>query len=353
MSDSSETLLQRCHNEITIQLVRSSRREPAAVCSDVARSAEECMNDSSRRNFLKTCAMIGAALKLGPFALDAVAIPAGPALSIAHYKTTPQASDAIAEEARRLTQECVNGMGGMGRFVSKGDVVWIKPNIGWNRRPEQAATTNPDVVATLVSLCWQAGAKRVIVSDNSCNSAVASFARSGIQQAAQKAGGECFVMDEHRFRSTSIRGKVMPAWELYGDVLGVNKLINVPIVKNHNLCKATLGMKNLMGVAGGERNRFHQDLSNTVVDLATFVRPTLVVMDAVRVLTANGPTGGNLADVQRRDTVAAGTDQVAIDAFGATLLGLKPQDIGYIVEGNARKLGTMSFELLKPRRIEI
>ena len=314
------------------------------------------MNDSSRRDFLKTCAMIGAAMKLGPFAQDAFAAPAGPVLCIAHYKKSPQTADAIAEEARRLTQEAVNGvggMGGMGRYISKGDVVWIKPNIGWNRRPEQAATTNPDVVATLASLCWEAGAKRVIVSDNSCNSAIASYAQSGIQQAAQKAGAECFVMDERKFRKTSMGGKVMPAWELYGDVLGVNKFINVPIVKHHSLCKATLGMKNLMGVAGGERSRFHQDLSNTLVDLATFLRPTLVVMDAVRVLTANGPTGGNLADVQRRDTVAAGTDQVAIDAFGATLLGLKPQDIGYIVEGDARKLGTMAFESLKPRRIEI
>jgi uncharacterized protein (DUF362 family) len=311
------------------------------------------MDDSSRRDFLKACALIGAAMKLGPFALEASAAVAGPALSIAHFKTSPQAADAIADEARRLTLEAMNGLGGMGRFIGKGDVVWVKPNIGWNRRPEQAATTNPDVVATLVSLCWQAGAKRVIVSDNSCNSAVASFARSGIQQAAQKAGAECFVMDESRFRKTSLNGKVMPAWELYGDVLGVNKFINVPIVKHHNLCRATLGMKNLMGVAGGERNRFHQDLNNTLVDLAGFVRPTLVVMDAVRILTANGPTGGNLADVQRRDTVAAGTDQVAIDAFGATLLGLKPQDIGYIVEGNARKLGTIAFESLKPRRIEI
>ena len=311
------------------------------------------MDDSSRRDFLKACALIGTAMKLGPFALEASAAVAGPALSIAHFKTSPQAADAIVDEARRLTLEAINGLGGMGRFISKGDVVWVKPNIGWNRRPEQAATTNPDVVATLVSLCWQAGAKRVIVSDNSCNSAVASFARSGIQLAAQKAGAECFVMDERRFRKTSLNGKVMPAWELYGDVLGVNKFINVPIVKHHNLCKATLGMKNLMGVAGGERNRFHQDLNNTLVDLAGFVRPTLVVMDAVRVLTANGPTGGNLADVQRRDTVAAGTDQVAIDAFGATLLGLKPQDVGYIVEGNARKLGTIAFESLKPRRIEI
>jgi uncharacterized protein (DUF362 family) len=278
---------------------------------------------------------------------------AAPSLAIAHYKSTPQATDGIAEEARRLTREAVAALGGMGRFVSRGHVVWIKPDIGWNRVPEQAATTNPDVVATLVSLCWQAGAKRVVVSDNSCNPAVLAFARSGIQQAAQKAGADCFVMDERKFRRTSLKGKVLPAWELYADILEVNKLINVPIVKHHGLCKATLGMKNLMGIAGGQRNRFHQDLNNTLVDLASFLRPSLVVMDAVRVLTANGPVGGNLADVKRRDIVAAGTDQVAIDAFGATLLGYKPQEIGYIVEGNARRLGTIDFESLEPRHIEV
>lgn len=312
------------------------------------------MMDDSRRDFLKTCAMIGAAMQLGEFAApDALGATTGPALSIAHYRTSPQAPEEIAEEARRLTVEAVNGLGGMGRFISKGDVVWVKPNIGWNRAPEQAATTNPDLVATVVSLCWQAGAKRVIVSDNSCNPSVPSFARSGIQQAAIKAGADCFIMDDRKFRKTALNGKALPAWELYGDVLGVNKFINVPIVKQHSLCKATLGMKNLMGITGGERNRFHQDLNNTLVDLATSIRPTLVVMDAIRVLAANGPVGGNLADVKRRDTVAAGTDQVAIDAFGATLLGFKPQEIGYVVEGNARGLGTINFESLKPRRIEV
>jgi len=312
------------------------------------------MNDGSRREFLKACALIGAAMKLGPFAgQEALAATTGPALSIAHFRSSPVGADAIAAEARRLTQEAVTGLGGMGRFVSKGDVVWIKPNIGWNRVPEQAATTNPDVVATLVSLSYQAGARRVIVSDNSCNPSVACFARSGIQQAAQKAGAECFTMEDRKFRKTSLNGKALPAWKLYGDVLGVNKFINVPIVKHHGLCKATLGMKNLMGVAGGQRNRFHQDLTNTLVDLATFIRPTLVVMDAIRVLTANGPVGGNLADVKRKDTVAAGTDQVAIDAFGATLLGYKPQEIGYVMEGHARRLGTVDFESLKPRRIEV
>jgi len=310
------------------------------------------MKGSSRREFLKTCAMVGAAMQLGG-SPDAFAAGSGPALSIAHYRSSPQNADAITEEARRLTIEAVNGLGGMGRFVSKSDVVWVKPNIGWNRSPEQAATTNPDVVAAIVSLCWQAGAKRIIVSDNSCNPSVPSFARSGIQQAALKAGADCFIMDDRKFRQTTLKGKALPAWELYGDILEVNKFINVPIVKHHGLCKATLSMKNLMGVAGGQRNRFHQDLNNTLADLASFIRPTLVIMDAIRVLTANGPVGGNLADVKRRDTVAAGTDQVAIDAFGAGLLGYKPEEIGYVVEGNARGLGTINFESLKPRRVEV
>ncbi len=311
------------------------------------------MSDYSRREFLATCAMTAAALKLGTFSLDAAATASGPGLSIAHFRTSPQAADAIADEARKLTREAINGLGGMGRFIGKGDVVWVKPNIGWNRRPEQAATTNPDVVATIVKMCQEAGAKKVIVSDNSCNAAPASFARSGIQMAAQNAGAECFILDERKFRKTEMGGKALKSWEVYGDVLGVNKLINVPIVKHHGLCKATLGMKNLMGIVGGERNRFHQDLNNTVADLASFVKPTLVVMDAIRVLVANGPVGGNLADVQRRDIVAAGTDQVAIDSFGASLLGLKPQEIGYIVEASNRKLGTMQYESLKPRRVEV
>ncbi len=306
------------------------------------------MGDSTRRGFLEQCAAAGCAL----FAADARAAASGPALAIAHYRSPAQPAEAIAEEARRLTREAVAALGGMNRFVARGDVVWVKPNIGWNRRPEQAATTNPDVVATIVSLCFQAGARRVVVSDNSCNAAAASFARSGIQAAAQKAGADVFPLDERKFRATALKGRALPNWRIYADALGA-KLINVPIVKHHGLCKATLGMKNLMGLAGGDRNRFHQNLAGTVVDLASFLRPTLVVLDAVRILTANGPVGGNLADVKRCDTVAAGVDQVAVDAFGAGLLGLRPAEVAYIAEAAARGLGVMDFESLRPRRIEV
>jgi uncharacterized protein (DUF362 family) len=125
------------------------------------------------------------------------------------------------------------------------------------------------------------------------------------------------------------------------------------IPKQHSLTKATLGMKNLMGLAGGARNRFHQDIAGTLADLAAFLHPQLIVLDAVRVLAANGPTGGNTSDVRRKDTVAAGVDQVAMDAYGATLLGLRPAEIGFISEAQRRGLGTMDYQALAPAMLEV
>ena len=329
------------------------------------------MAQIDRRCFLRAGAMAGAGLGMGlfhshgPLAMPATMLSGAPspqppapslqppALSIAHYRSSPMEPDGIAEEARRLTRQSLEALGGMNRFVSKGNIVWVKPDIGWDRCPEQAATTNPDVVATLVEMSYQAGAKKVLVSDNPCNPARLSFPRSGIQQAAEKAGAQVIFLDERKFRKMRINGKVLQEWEVYQDVVEADRLINVPIAKNHNLCLATLGMKNLMGVIGGPRNRLHQDLGGTLVDLAAFLKPRLVVLDAIRVLTANGPVGGNLADVKRKDTLVAGIDQVAVDACGATLLGYNPASIGYIEQGHARGLGTIDFNSLAPRQIEV
>jgi len=310
------------------------------------------MQAIDRRDFLKTAALAGAGMSvLGPGAMWAAA---SPAMCIAHYKSSPADPDGVAEEARRLTRAAIDGMGGMGRFVSKGNSVWVKPNMAWDRRPEQAANTNPDVIATIVELCFQAGASKVFVSDNPCNPAIRVFPRSGIQDAAKKAGAQVFFLDDRKYRKMAIKNaKVLKEWELYQDMVEVDRLINVPIVKTHDLSKVTLGMKNLMGVAGGARNRFHQDLENTLVDLAAFLKPQLVVLDAVRVLTANGPVGGNLADVKRKDTVVASVDQVAADAFGTTLLGFNPEEIGHVVQGNSRGLGTINCNSLSPKRIEV
>jgi len=304
------------------------------------------MTELNRRQFLTSAA--GLTLSAGALAA------AAPSLAVAHYKSPPTAPDGLAEEARRLTRSAIDALGGMGRFVSKGNVVWVKPNIGWDRRPEQAACSNPDVVATVVQLCFQAGAKKVIVSDNPCVEAEKSFARSGIQAAVQKAGAQCYYMDDRKFRKMALKGaRVLKEWEVYTEAVEADRVINVYIPKHHSLSKATLGMKNLMGLAGGARNRFHQDIGRTLPDLAGFLHPQLIVVDAVRVLAANGPTGGSLADVKRKDTVAAGVDQVAMDAFGATLLGLRPAEISYVSEAQARGLGTMEFQTLSPVTLEV
>jgi uncharacterized protein (DUF362 family) len=305
--------------------------------------AKTCPTRLNRRQFLAAGAVSAGLLQAVP-----------PSLAIAHCKAPSNAPETIPEEARRLTRAAIGALGGMGRFVSKGNLVWVKPNIAWDRRPEQAACTNPDVVAAIVEMCYQAGAAKVVVGDNPCHPPERTFPRSGIQQAAERAGARCPFMDERKFRTMSLNGaRVLTKWKLYAELVEADCLINVPIAKQHSLAKAVLGMKNLMGAAGGDRNRFHQDIANTVTDLAVFLKPRLVVLDAVRVLTANGPTGGNLSDVKRKDLVAAGVDQVAVDALGATILGYRPADIPYLVEGQSRRLGTMDFQSLAPVRLEI
>ena len=297
----------------------------------------------TRRRFL-ACALVS------PAAIGS----AVPSLAIAHYKSPQSAPESIAEEARRLTRAAIDALGGMSRFVSKGHTVWVKPNIGWDRRPEQAACSNPDVAAAIVEMCYQAGAAKVIVGDNPCASAEKSYARSGIQAAVRKAGARCEILDDRKFRKMGLRNaRVLRQCEIYVDALQADRIVNLGIVKQHSLSKASLGMKNLMGLAGSERNRFHQDIGATLADLAGFLKPQLVVLDAIRTLVRNGPTGGALADVRRKDTVVAGVDQVAVDAFGATLLGLQPSDIACVVEGHARGLGAMNFESLAPVRLEV
>jgi uncharacterized protein (DUF362 family) len=304
----------------------------------------------SRRTFIEAAAAGTAAMGLSPLPFK----HQGPAdMSIATWTSPEDGAEAIAHEARRLTEEAVNALGGMSRFVSRGDVVWVKPNIGWDRRPEQAACTNPDVVATLVRLCLEAGARTVKVSDSPCNDERRTFVRSGIKAAAEEAGADVFFLDRRKFRRMDIGGQNLRSWEVYVDYVECDKRINVPIVKHHSLTQMTLAIKNLMGVVGGNRSQLHQNLGPAMADVAKFVPSDLVVMDAVRVLTGNGPQGGSLRDVERRDIVAAGTDTVAIDAWGSTLFGYEPDHFTSTKAAEAIGLGTSNFESLNLRRLDV
>jgi uncharacterized protein (DUF362 family) len=271
--------------------------------------------------------------------------PGGPSdFAVAHGE--PQAASPT-----QLVRRALDALGGMGRFVSRGDRVVIKPNIGWDRTPLQAANTNPELVAAVVTMAIEAGAREVIVTDASCNDPGRCFQRSGIWTRAHRAGAQVVLPADHRFRTMRLRGEVLDEWPVYRTLVEADKVINMPVAKHHNLAKYTAAMKNWYGVLGGRRNRLHQSIDVSVADLATFMRPTLTIVDAVRVLLRNGPQGGNVDDTRRADTVIATVDQVAADAFGCTLIGQRPENLPYLRMARERGIGTTDWRTLRPREL--
>ncbi|MDI7277645.1 MAG: DUF362 domain-containing protein, partial [Anaerolineae bacterium] len=254
-----------------------------------------------------------------------------------------------------ITRAAVAALGGMERFVRRGHEVIIKPNICVDYHPaEYAATTNPVVVATLVALCLEAGARRVRVMDTPLGgTAESAYAVSGIAEAVRAAGGEMEVMGQARFQRAAIPdGRDIKAWEVYRPVLEADVLINVPIAKHHSLARLSLGAKNLLGTVL-KANQFHRNLGQRVADLLSLVRPTLTVVDAVRILVAHGPTGGSLNDVRQADTVIASHDTVAADARAATLFGLEGAGVDYVRIAAEMGLGRIDLDGLKVEEISL
>ena len=291
-----------------------------------------------RRAFIRDMAAGSLALRFGPGTLaGATAAPAA----------VPVLAAVEGESPAAITKEAIAMLGGMKRFVGKGDKVVIKPNIGWDRTPEMAACTNPEVVKALVELVLDAGAKKAIVIDNTTNQAKRCYVRSGIQEAVKQAGGDMLFVDDYRIKKMALKGAWIKEWEIVLDVVEADKIINVPIAKHHSLCRLTMGMKNWLGATGGARNQFHQSLDKAVVDLAAFFKPQLTVLDAYRILVRNGPQGGRISDTELMKTVVAGTDPVAVDALGASFFGVAPRELPYL--GYARERGLGEFELEKVR----
>ncbi|MBN2801565.1 MAG: DUF362 domain-containing protein [Deltaproteobacteria bacterium] len=239
----------------------------------------------------------------------------------------------------KALKAAITKLGGIEKFISKGDTVVLKPNIGWDRTPVQAANTNPIVVKTMVELCFKAGAKEVIVTDNSCNDPARCFTRSGIWKLAEQAGAEIILPAEHRFSDFNLGGVILGTMPVLTPAVHCDKFINMPIAKHHGLSKFTGAMKNLYGVLGGRRNRLHQSVDDSIADLADFIRPTLTVMDATRVLMQNGPQGGNISDTKQLNKIIVSTDQVAVDAVSCQLIGLTPGQLPYLKKAQDRNLG--------------
>lgn len=317
---------------------RSSTKRPD-------KGASNTMTQGSRRDFLRTTATASGATALGSLASQAAHAAEGPApkMTIARWKGEAVPEEKVDEMAAKLTRAAIEDIGGLGQFISNGDVVCVKPNIGWDRSPEQAANTNPAVVAVLVKMCLDAGAKTVRVGDHSVHNPRKSYSNSRIAQAAEEAGAEVFYVDARRFRKTDVGGERLKEIGLCPEMAESDLLISVPITKDHSATSVTLAMKNYMGVVD-DRRVFHQDLPTYITDITRYMKPRISVLDSVRILTASGPTGGNLSDVARADCVAVSTDIVALDAFGSELLKRNPADIGTVVKGDEKGLGQMDYK---------
>jgi uncharacterized protein (DUF362 family) len=261
--------------------------------------------------------------------------------------TTPRLVVARGPRPEVNVQAALARMGGMGAFVGRDDVVLIKPNVGWERTPAQAANTDPDVVAALVRACREAGAKEVIVAELPCTNPEIAFRRSGVAEAARREGARVVTPTGAERASVVIPGKP-GAWTTLAAYAEATRVINVPVAKRHTFCNVSAGMKNWLGLIEHDRQLFHAGLAGSIVALATMMRPTLTVVDATRVIWRNGPEGGNLADVKRLDTIAISLDPVAVDAWAAELLGFGVGQMDYIRLAAERGLGTPDFRSLSP-----
>jgi len=248
----------------------------------------------------------------------------------------------------QITRSVIEALGGMKRFVKSGDVVVVKPNIGWDRRPEYGANTHPLVVKAIVEEALKAGAKRVKVFDNPCNEPRRCYENSGIPAALKGVENvEVKQMEDERYRKVKLNGVALKEWELYSEATSANVFINVPIAKHHSLTRLSLASKNVMGIMGGNRGYIHRDIEEALADVNVAVKSNLTIVDATRILMNHGPSGGSLKDVKILNRVMASTDMVAVDAYATTLFGIAPKDISITVTAAKRGLGEMDLNKIK------
>lgn len=288
----------------------------------------------NRRDFIR---LLGSSVLFGGFFPARLVAAGQPAIGIAEGK-----------DYSAITRDAVNAIGGIKRFVRAGHVVVIKPNIGWDRRPEQAATTHPAVIRTLAEECVKAGARKVKVFDRPCNEPRRCYENSGVSAALRGLKNvDLKHIETERFKKISLNGLFLKEWEIYSEALSADVLINVPVAKHHGLTGLTLGLKNMMGIMGGNRGYIHSRIDEALADVNTRIRSHLVVIDATRVLTAHGPQGGSQSDVKILNKVIASADIVAADSYATTLFGIEPKDIPTTVAAYRRGMGEMDLKKVR------
>ncbi len=257
----------------------------------------------------------------------------------------------VRGENRSETIElALKAIGGIETFIKKGDRVLLKVNAAFASAPMLSATTHPEMVTAISRLCLRAGAAAVTVADNPINDPASCFRLTGIEQAARSAGATVLLPQNELFKPVTLpQAQLIRNWPVfYEPVSQVDKIIGTAPVKDHHRSGASMIMKNWYGLLGGRRNIFHQDIHTIIKELAMMIKPTLVVLDGTTTMMHNGPTGGSLSDLKNTNTMIVSTDQVAADAYGATLLNKTVADLAFIKKADAIGLGTADFRSLNP-----
>jgi len=297
-----------------------------------------------RREFIKKTAQ-------GSLAASFLSLPM--AKTLLAEEVLPDAVWVENGEPADLLRHALENLGGLSRFIKAGETVVIKPNIGWDRAPEFAATTNPDLIAHITKACFNAGAKSVKVLDRTCNNPRRCYRNTRIEEKAADAGAEVLQVRENRYETVAVNGRLISEWPIYRDYLEADKVINVPIAKHHSLSLVTLGLKNLMGVMGGNRGEIHNKFEIKLTDINRHILPTLTIIDAYRILTQNGPVGGNLDHVRTARTMIASPCTVTADYLALELFGLKVNQVEHVKYAIEEGLAIFDLDQLNVKRITL
>ena len=306
-----------------------------------------------RRNFIKTAVAgaVAGSLQLQPAKLFAKA---------QEQEKTPDLVAVMGGEPVEMYTKAIEALGGMGKYVKRGQKVVIKPNIGWDRSPEEGANTNPELVAAIVTDCLKAGASEVVVFDNTCDEWQACYRKSGIEAAAKAAGAKiAFGHEEKYYKEVSLpKGVRLKSAKIHEAILNCDVWFNVPVLKNHGSAKMTISMKNYMGIVWDRRVMHANDLQQSIVDVASYAKqPALHIVDAYRMMTQNGPKGKSIEDVQMGKALFASPDMVAVDTAAVNFFNqIKPMtiaDASHITKGEEMQLGTTKLANLKIERIKL
>lgn len=308
-----------------------------------------------RKEFLKTLAGAGLASTAAIPALDG---------AWAAEASAPLPCDLAAVmggEPAAMFEAGIAELGGMKNFVHSGQKIVIKPNIAWDRTPEQAANTNPDLLAAIIKSVFEAGASEVIVFDHTCDEWRKSYSTSGVEKAVRAAGAKILpANEESAYREVELpKAKNLKTAKIHEVLLDCDAWINVPILKCHGGARMTIAMKNYMGIVW-DRQAFHRnDLNQCIADICTWEkRPVLNIVDAYRVLKANGPRGRSDSDAVMPRGLFLSPDIVAIDT-AATLFysqidsNITVSDVGFLAAGEALGLGTTDLDSLCVKRVKL